>query len=101
MQLVHVVKLPSHLHNVRMQKVAVVDELPLHILGNLAAALHELDGNLSSRRQAFATLHGWGPVGALQACMQSAKTLLTIAASWATALTCSLVVRSTASATAP
>lgn len=36
----------AHLHDVWMEQVAVVDEFPLHVFGDLAAALHELDGNL-------------------------------------------------------
>jgi hypothetical protein len=33
-----------------MEQMAVIDELALDVLGNLAAALHELDGDLFTGR---------------------------------------------------
>ena len=40
----------AYLDNVGMEQMAVVDELALDVLGNLAPALHELDGDLFTGR---------------------------------------------------
>ena len=46
-----------YLNDVRMQQVAVVDELALDVLSNFAASLHQFDGNLLTCGAVHSKLH--------------------------------------------
>ena len=46
-----------YLDDVRMQQVAVIDELTLDVLSNFAASFHQFDGNLLTRGTVHSQLH--------------------------------------------